>query len=435
MDLATVLIEQLKAHLGASRWILAYSGGHDSTALLHLLAEYCQCNTATPELLAVHINHQLQEQSPQWVEHCQQQCAALAVPLTVCAVNVERSGVGEEAAARAARYACFEQLLKAGDVLLLAHHLDDQVETFFLRALRGSGVRGLAGMPVQRPLGEGVLLRPLLSVTGENLQAYNRQHRLTAISDPANSSARYDRSFLRQQVLPLLEARWPAYRATVSRSMGHLRTSEERGANSNFSLQRCRSVLGDEGLSLRGMEALPAADTALVIRNWLQALGLSMPATAPLNELVRQLRDGSKHHARLGNKEWQLEYFDGALYLLPAPIDAPAPVRLKLNERCRIAGVGVLSLQPCEPGQRGIEVDGCGVTLGFRQLGASQKSLKKRMQEQRIPPWWRCRLPLLYRGEQLLALADLHWCSVDDVAPAQLGERRWRLHWERETTK
>ncbi|MFV0276246.1 MAG: tRNA lysidine(34) synthetase TilS, partial [Parahaliea sp.] len=190
--------------------------------LLHLLLAARAHAPALPPLYALHVNHQLQPAADDWQRSCEQLCQRLALPLHCERVRVTPDGRGLEAAAREARHAVFARCLGEGEVLFTAHHQDDQVETFFLRLLRGAGLEGLSAMAATRPLGRGLLHRPLLGVPRARLQALARQGGLEVIDDPSNADTALDRNYLRAQVLPLLERRWPGYRATVSRAGEHL---------------------------------------------------------------------------------------------------------------------------------------------------------------------------------------------------------------------
>ena len=148
-------------------------------------------------------------------------CRSLQLQLNTCAVDVRADGSGE-AAARTARYRAFQEQLPTGAVLFLGHHLDDQVETFFLRLLRGAGVEGLAAMPRRRTLGEGLLVRPLLDCGRSEIEHYAARHGLEYVEDPSNSNTVMDRNFLRAKLLPLLASRWPSYRQTVARASAHM---------------------------------------------------------------------------------------------------------------------------------------------------------------------------------------------------------------------
>ncbi len=217
----TDLDSQLNELLAAPAWFVGFSGGVDSTVLLHLLHRWCAANPGSPNLRALHINHGLQAAAGDWQRHCELVCRSLQVPLYTCTVDVRAQGSGE-AAARTVRYRAFQEQLSPGAVLFLGHHLDDQVETFFLRLLRGAGVEGLAAMPRRRTLGEGFLVRPLLEFSRSDIEHYAAHHTLEYVEDPSNSNTTMDRNFLRVKLLPLLASRWPSYRQTVARASGHM---------------------------------------------------------------------------------------------------------------------------------------------------------------------------------------------------------------------
>ncbi|MBN7138577.1 tRNA lysidine(34) synthetase TilS, partial [Lysobacter enzymogenes] len=205
------------AALPAAPLCVGYSGGLDSSVLLHALA----ASPAARErgLRAWHVHHGLHPDADAWAAHCAQVCAGYGLELTVSRVSVARDGGdGPEAAARAARHAAFAAGLGAGEVLTLAHHRDDQAETLLLRLLRGSGPDALAAMREWRDCGRGRLWRPLLALPRAALEAYAREHALRWIDDPGNDEQRYDRNFLRHRALPLLRERWPQAPAALAQS-------------------------------------------------------------------------------------------------------------------------------------------------------------------------------------------------------------------------
>ena len=216
----------------------------------------------------MHVNHQLQDQADQWQAHCRALCAGLGVPLVEQRVSLDAAGDGPEAAARRARYAVFEQLLGDEDVLFMAHHLDDQVETLMLRLMRGAGLTGLAGMPAERALGAGRLVRPLLGRPRRDLAAYAREQGLSWVEDPSNRDTTPDRNFLRHEVLPLLAARWPGYRETVGRAAAHLADAGKL-LGYHYPLPDTRySCCGDPGLALEALVDCEPAQAQLTFRGW-----------------------------------------------------------------------------------------------------------------------------------------------------------------------
>jgi len=431
------LDEQLNTLLGASHWYVGYSGGVDSTALLHLLHRWRTAHPGAPALSALHINHGLQSGADDWQRHCQELCAALRIPLVALKIDVPAGG-SREAAARDARYRAFAGQLQPGAVLFLGHHLDDQVETFFLRLLRGAGVEGLAAMPYRRALGGGELVRPLLDVSRGQLEDYASRHELAYVEDPSNRDTAMDRNFLRQEVLPLLAARWPAYRRSVARAGVNLASAARALAVVQATVH---SVLDDPGLPLDALVS-GAGDTAATrLRAWLRARGCRVPDRALLAEFLRQLRAaGEDGRPKLDCGDYRLQRYRDAVFLLPA-FDAPAPTQpydLAPGHRCEIPGVGVVSLVAAA--SDGLSL-GAGehITLRWRRGGercrlpgrAGSHSLKALMQELHVPPWWRDRIPLLHLRGELVAVAELLRCdSARWMAHPRCGESLWRVSWE-----
>ncbi|MDP5072134.1 MAG: tRNA lysidine(34) synthetase TilS, partial [Congregibacter sp.] len=254
----------------ARRVCVAFSGGLDSTVLLHA-AGRCFAGRVT----ALHVNHGLQPGAQAWAEHCQTLCAQWKIALESVELQLDdrkrdatrdpgaERADGVEAAARVARYHWFESRLEPGDVLLMAHHQDDQAETLLLRLLRGAGPQGLAAMPVSRSLGRAELLRPFLELPRRDLQAYAAEHALRWIDDPSNQDLRFDRNYLRHAVIPQLEQRWPGYRATLSRSAKQLREQNEHFPGP--ALDTVHNSFGDPGFALATLPREPTL-AALALR-------------------------------------------------------------------------------------------------------------------------------------------------------------------------
>ena len=219
------LLQTLAPWRNAPVWHIAFSGGLDSTVLLHLLASLAKTETFPP-LSAVHVHHGLQATGDAWPSHCQSVCDRLGVPLRVMRVHVQ-PGASLERAARDARYQAFTEVTGAGQVMLTGQHRDDQAETLLFRLLRGAGVRGLAAMAAHRPLAAGHLVRPLLDASRVELEAYAHEHQLRWIEDPSNADPRFSRNYLRHRVLPALTERWPQAVTSLARTAEHL--SEAQG--------------------------------------------------------------------------------------------------------------------------------------------------------------------------------------------------------------
>lgn len=413
----------LQQHLDEPRWVVAFSGGLDSTAVLLALARYVAEAAKTPALTVLHIHHGLSAQADTWASHCLSVCKNMHIDCHVQRVSVVSEGQGVEAAARRARYAVFESALRGGGSLFLGHHQDDQVETFFLRLMRGAGIHGLTGMPAERQLGDGCLVRPLLALTREDLRAYVVAAELDWVEDSSNGDIRYDRNYLRQRVLPLLETRWPGYRAPVTRAMALLAEQEMSGQLPALPT-RC-NAFGDPGCDSDLLCHLPPEAAADALRRWLRERRCLPPAREPMREFLRQLRSAAADSTpRLQRRDWCLQRYAGAVYLLPRPLSFTPPAACAVRDGVSISVEGVGRIKILAP--PGSEP---ALTLSFREGGerlclqgeTQHRALKTLLQDAGVPPWWRERLPLLFSGQHLLAVGDL-WRARD---------ARAELAWER----
>ncbi|MGY2259205.1 tRNA lysidine(34) synthetase TilS [Pseudomonas sp. SDO55104_S430] len=428
IDLAARLLLNLAPWRNATTWRIAFSGGLDSTVLLHLLAHLSKTESL-PALSAIHVHHGLQAAADAWPQHCQSVCDGLGVPLQIVRVQV-RSGASLERAAREARYAAFIEATQNNDVLLTGQHRDDQAETLLFRLLRGAGVRGLSGMPRQRALGRGHLLRPLLDVSRTELEAYAAEHRLSWIEDPSNQDHQFSRNYLRHQVFPALNSRWPQAMATMARSAEHLHEAQgllDELAQIDLSQARTQSEfdwLGLPSLELASLEKLSAARQRNALGHWLAPL-TRMPdsdhwsgwvslrdATGDARPIWR-LADGELHRA--GGRIWWLS---GAwLRAAPAVEDWPDP-----SQTLTLPDNGVLKLTgqiPAGPLQIHYREGGEVMALA----GRGHRDLKRLLNESAVPLFVRGRLPLLFAGGQLLAVAN-----IDGLDGGPSGG--WRLHWQ-----
>jgi tRNA(Ile)-lysidine synthase len=437
----TDLDSQLHELLTAAGWYVGFSGGVDSIVLLDLLHRWCAAHPGSPVLRALHINHGLQAAAGDWQRHCELVCRTLGLPLHTCTVDVRAHGSGE-AAARTVRYHAFQEQLPPGAILFLGHHLDDQVETFFLRLLRGAGVQGLAGMPRRRTLGEGSLVRPLLEYSRSDIEQYAAHHALHYVEDPSNSNTSMDRNFLRVKMLPLLASRWPGYRQTVARASGHMAVAANALTDQPGDRETVHSAMGDPGLLLSRLNPGSTEIAARRLRAWLRAQGYQAPDYAALAEFLRQLRVAAADaNPRLACGTYNLQRYRDGVYRLPLFVVPPPTAALELaaGSSRAVPGVGTVSLQRAAgdgmqlaPGDR--------LTLTWRQGGercrlpgrAGSHSLKTLLQEWNVPPWWRNRVPLLYLEGELLAVGGLAQCESSRWrTAARAGEQLWNLGWER----
>lgn len=430
------LLSVLQGFPAAPRYWVAYSGGLDSSALLHALAR--GRDRLPGELRAVHVDHGLHADAGRWAAHCEGVCAGLGVPFELRVVSAA-GGAGEspEAAARDARYGALAAVLGRGDALLTGHNQDDQAETVLLHLLHGSGPEGLAGMPARRPLGRGWLLRPLLAWQRVALEAFARAAALDWIDDPSNRQDRFERNFLRNAVMPLLRRRWPAVSSVIARAAGHQADASRcLDALAGADLRRARGETPGT-LSVSALGALPEPRRRAVVRAWLRGLGLPSPAAAHLDRVLRDAVDARPDATpRVAWPGAEVRrHRDTLMARVPAPAGAPVSGwRWSLGEALSLPG-GVLDAQPGTG--RGVSADRLGsgeVTVRLRRGGercrlpgrGHRQALKKLLQAARVPTWARESLPLVYVDGELAAVADLWVC---DPFAAKPGEAGWVIRW------
>lgn len=416
---------------------VGFSGGPDSTALLHALAQLPAARARG--LRALHVDHGLHADSAAWARQCDAFCTALAVPLTVVRATVDpHSRDGIEAAARAARYAAFAADLKASEWLALAHHRDDQIETVLLKLLRGAGPEGLGGMRTLRPLGRGFLWRPLLETPREDISKYLIDNHLTAIDDPSNADRRLTRNWLRHALLPAIREHQPNAGAAILHAAERCRTAADYAATA-AATAGATLTSADGTLDAAGWLALPVALRAPVLDAWLRAHGLPAPPDRARGELAAQVANAATDRTPLVT--WQgveIRLWRGRLYAGPRMQPVPATWIARWDGALLTlpAGAGILTLAPSVNGNSAppIALDP-PFTVRFRQpdervwlmRGGHHHPLQEVLRDAGLPPWWRPRCPLIYSGTELLAAGDAAVSTVGERAFAALGARpRWQ---------
>lgn len=397
---------------------LGLSGGLDSVVLLDLLAQVAP--QLSLQLSAVHVNHQLSRFAGQWQQFCLELTQQYAIPLQISQVTLQRQG-GEslEAVARDARYQAYAELNT--DVVLLAHHLDDQCETLMLRLLRGAGVHGLTGMPQQRSLANSAatLLRPLLGATRAEIQCYAELRGLRWINDDSNDDVRFRRNWLRHQLLPQIETIFPAYRQQLSQTRQHLNDAAQlldEMAAADFV-----GDLTDVRIDLSPVSLLNEARQRNLLRWFLRQMGLTV-STLQLEQLRQQMlfaANDAEPMLQIG--DWNAERYRGAMYLYRRqPFDVPQVLTLSWQGEAAIAipewggrllfrsGYGLQAVSAAR-------LRSMPIQLRSRQGGerlrpaarAANSQLKHLLQEAGMPPWRRRLLPLIWQKECLIAVPGL----------------------------
>ena len=423
----------LRQKLLNPKLMLAFSGGLDSCVLLHLLAD---CKKTLPfQLQAHHVNHGLSPNAASWEIFCAEFCAKLNILLTISKVKVEQnSGLGLEAAARAVRYMALAST--EADFICLAHHQDDQAETLLLQLARGAGVKGLAGMAaidLSRKL-----LRPLLDVPRASLEVYARANKLTWINDESNADIKFDRNFMRHEVLSRLEKQYPAIKQTISRSAKHLADCSAL-LDDLAQLDTTHCLQNSRQLALPTLKQLSLSRVNNVLRWWLAQQGFDLPSTAQLQQISQQILH-AKADAAVQLKVAQnvtLRRYQDCVYLINDMSEA-APINLLWGGEESVIlpdNSRLIFTQKIGEGFALNRVRNIKLRIKNREggerfkpaLGRPYRSLKQVLQTHAMPPWHREQLPLIFMDETLVIIPNV---AVDAGFQANSDEMGLTVNWE-----
>lgn len=403
------------------RIYIAYSGGVDSHVLLHL--------TATPDQLhkkvtAVYVHHGLLPEAESWSRHCKKTAEDLGVDYILLRVNAHPGrGESPEEAARNARYSALKELVGVNDVLLVAQHLEDQLETVMLQLLRGSGLRGLSGMPESAVFGRGVMLRPLLNTAKQAISDYAENYRLNWVEDPSNRVNDFDRNFLRNQVTPLLKQRWPSCPVTVARTARHCADAEIIISELADEIFKQIHSSADNTISISRLRSFNNAKQRLAIRHWFLKNNLKMPTQVFVTSLLNQVADaGENSQPVLPGQGCRIRRYRDKLYLLKqvepeTKKDIIWPLgqtTLKIGADSKLSWMLSSTGIPLEQwlNSKIVIKSRCGGEKIKLPGRIGHHSLKNLFQEAGIPPWERENIPLIYLNDKLAAIGD-RWISAE----------------------
>ncbi len=426
---ASLLHERLARFPRPGPYLVGFSGGGDSTALLDALHELADERSFS--LAAIHFHHGLNPDADRWQEHCERFCRQRGIPLRTERLQLNiRPGASPELAARKARYRWLESTLQPDHIFLTAHHRDDRAETLLLNLLRGSGLDGIASIPELRRLGKGWVARPLLEVARHDLESYLLERGLTWVEDSSNRDSTPDRNYLRNELFPLLESRWPGVVERLGRTARHARATVDTLTH-DLEARFGHARLDEFTFASSTLTDLPRVFQVLLIRHWVRERGVVPPPERRLDEFLNQLaqtapedsavelcwdgwmlrRDRQRlwlHPERFPNRCPSLTWSgSGTLNLgtgfgtLSAPVDNSRPHNLIVGPR-----------KPCR-----------GMVL---HQNGPHRSLKDLMRETGIPPWLRDAVPVLYDDDEVLAIGD--WmlsARFLERLPADSGSYRW----------
>ena len=435
------LLHILQSFPAVNTYVVAFSGGADSTALLHALCSI-QDQLDIP-ISAVHINHGIHDDADHWQLQCEHFCHQQNIGLVCFRIDLKnRSGKGLEAEARHLRYEAMSGLLKPGTGLLTAHHADDQAETLLLNLMRGSGIDGLSAMPDSRALGQGFLQRPLLGFQGSALRDYLHENDIEWTEDPSNQYMNHDRNFVRHEIIPLMEERWPE----ISK---RLLLTRRAMTDARFLLEG----LADDCLTDDLIHPYVLQTTAqlienpelfkLVLRRWMKQTDVASIPAYRLESFYEQIRQaGSDHKTAVAWDGHSLHLYRDRLWLRVSTDTPPCPTlnwpsgrsevdlgsdigQLVLHTGNRSGSWPVQGSQATPIGEFSI-VGRDGTTETAISQGAHHKGLKNLFQLAGIPPWLRDSIPLCRLDGELVAMGD--WCFNDQFA-SWMSENNISLCW------
>lgn len=396
------------------RYWIAYSGGVDSHVLLYLCAQLRK--ELACEFNVIHINHGLSPNAAKWSQHCAAISGALDLPFISESINLNLAqGDSLEEKARMLRYETIAKHISSDDVLLTAHHQQDQTETFLIQMLRGAGLKGLSAMPEIKPFHAGLHVRPLLAFDRAALVSFAESQQLQWIEDDSNENRLFARNYLRHQVLPVMAARWPAAVATIARSAQHCAEAEQL-----LTEMAAESLLQASGskpntLSISRLLLLSEAKQRWLLRLWIHQHGFRLPSQKKLATIFKTML----HTAwdKMPIVTWTgcvLRRYRDDLYL-SAPrteLNTNDIYQWQLSSPLTLNGVGVLSATPAI-GQ-GLRVS--ELTVKFRQggekiklTGRPRRTLKNLLNEWGVLPWERHLLPLIYHGDELIGVVGYYY--------------------------
>jgi len=410
----------------AKQLVVGFSGGLDSTVLLHGLLAYPKLKD---KILAVHINHGLSTNAAAWEKHCQRFCKQYKILFISHSIQIEQRANLEETA-RLARHAIFSSYMKPGTVVLLAHHQDDQAETLLLQLFRGAGIDGLSAMPLTAKRGDAEVIRPLLHLSRKSLESYARTHDLSWVEDESNQQLDYSRNYIRHVVMPAIQKNWPAVTSNIARSAEHCQQARQN-LEELAQLDAGRGDLNQPTLSIDELVHLPPHRMSNVLRCWLRNNNIRMPSSETFKRLIDELIQAKEDALPLVQwGEVEIRRYQQTLYIRSSDdeplsdsipwVNFPEPLVLG-------HGLGYLVALQSEKGLL-LPGEKAEMVIKFRQGGevfkwrGQSKQLKKCFQQWQVPPWQRDRVPLIYINSELAMVVGY---AVADIFYGEQSESAW----------
>jgi tRNA(Ile)-lysidine synthase len=410
----------------------------DSHVLLHSLQSLQQQLPA--RLSAIHVNHRLSPNAADWARRNRMVCAALGIELEIVEIDARNPpGASPEAWARRKRYAALAERIRPRQILLTAHHQDDQAETLLLQLFRGAGPAGLAAMPVTRPFSGGWHCRPLLGIPRLELRHYAERHGLQWLEDESNEYTGFDRNYIRHQLLPVITRHWPGVVATLFRSAQHQAEASELLEDiARLDLAAMHTGSVPDKLDISHLKNLPVSRQKNLIRHWCHMRQLPLPDAGQLQRIITDvLYSGPDASPCVTWAGVELRRYRQYLYAAP-PGSRHDPDRVLLWHLTQPLDITQGRLQARLEQGGGIKASLCPgqtVEVRYRSGGESimpagrayHHELRKLLQEQGVPPWLRDRIPLVYIDGRLAAVPG-KWIAQEFLGTA--ADQCWRIVWE-----
>ena len=420
--------------IDAEKVCLALSGGLDSMVLLHLMHAHLN---GKYKIRAIHVNHNLNENSNDWSNFCKKQCSQLGIDLTIESIHPENNGSGLEASARDERYQVIKENLTQNELLLTAHHKDDQLETILFRIFRGTGINGLRGIAHYKDDKSHIILRPLLHYSRADLEGYAAANKIKWIEDDSNEDTSFDRNYIRNLLVPKIKERWS--RAEESAHRLSIIAAENYELLNELALEDLseESDLESVGIDCFDSHSIPRIKN--MIRFLIEKNDMDMPSMHILNSgLIDLINDDEKtSEIKWGN--FVIRRFNKRLYFLnktiAMPLIPPDKITWSIHQSIDLH-YPIGSLETDFSNGSGISLDKCSENLQIKfrkggekiSLGTKKtpKTLKDFFNEKKILPWTRDKIPLIYDDQHLICIGDF-WINDDFIANQK--ERSFVIQW------
>ena len=430
------LITNEIASLGVAKFTIALSGGVDSMVLLDLLSK---AKRSSDVIKAIHINHNLHENSKKWVDFVKDACKKYKLPLIIESINPKQEGFGLEAEAREQRYKKFKEIILDNECLLTAHHLDDQIETMLFRIFRGTGLDGLRSIRKKAKFGKGLLCRPLINIPREAIEQYAKLNDIKWIEDPSNNNIYFDRNYLRNNIVPSIKKRWPNAQKTITRlsslaennqKLLHELAKEDIGEIEKFNVLDIGILSNKSSLRINNIFRF------MILKN-----KMGIPSLKVLENGIETLINAKSDSPIITWDGFSIRRYKNTLYFFNPDLkqDEIRPLKMKwfIDETINLGG-NRGSIQARFIKGQGIALNKCPKSLEIKyRKGGEQikpsghkitKSLKNLFQENNVLPWVRDQIPLFYLDEELISVGDL-WFNQDYKAKEQ--EDGFLISWDR----